>query len=145
MPFRCSYYSMVLANYWISIFIVQFILPANHWLIIEQPEGVALCCKYILSLWVIFMYFSQAYCNSICLHVSWSLLPLSSASVFLLPFYYFLNTNHKTNSHDKIHEDKGTSLAVLSGKRNSLQKGQYGQYFRGWPYMFFGIMHLCMA
>lgn len=61
---------------------------------------------YTLSLQVIFIHFSQACCNTICLHVSWILLSLSSASVFLLLFCYFLNINHKTKSHDKIHMDR---------------------------------------
>lgn len=64
------------------------------------------------------MNFSQACCNTICLHVSWTLLPLSSPSVFLLPFCYFLNTNHKTNSHDKIHMDRWyRSLHAVRKKR----------------------------
>lgn len=73
---------------------------------------------YTLSLQVIFMHFSEACCNTICLHVSWTLLPLSSVSVFLLPFCYFLNINHKSNSHDKMHMDRWyRSLHAVRKKR----------------------------
>lgn len=38
----------------------------------------------------------------------------------------------------------GTTLSMLSGKRGLLQEERYDQYFREWPCMFFGIMHLCL-
>lgn len=65
------------------------------------------------------MHFSQdGCCNTVCLHVSWTVLPLSSASAFLLLFCYFLNVNHKTNSHDKIHIDRwDCSLHAVRKKR----------------------------
>lgn len=143
--FKCFYFSTVLISSvgfppsWQSL----FCMLSFGWYRIAWRSN-SLLHIYILSLRVISRHFSQACCNTICLHVSWTLLPLSTASVFL-PFWDFLDLNHKTNSYDKMYRTGGTTLHSVRKKRLITKRALLASVSEGLNLFFVPVPALCVT